>query len=232
MDFWSAFEMLWAPPWMDASRLLHLVGNAAPLIAFCAYLVKDIIWLRALTIISAATWLLYLFGGGHILWLAAFWNAAFIVVNLGRISLEMRQRFRVKLSPEERDVYASTFPNLSPVEFMKLLSVGKWVDLVEGAAVTEQGQSVENVTLVYRGTATVHVNGNLVRHVTPPEFIGEVSFLTSDRASASVTASGPMRCLVWPHKELQKFLAKHLTVRFAFRAIMSEDLAKKLKERG
>jgi hypothetical protein len=35
-----------------------------------------------------------------------------------------------------------------------------------------------------------------------------------------------------PHKELQKFLAKHLTVRFVFRAIMSEDLARKLKERG
>lgn len=232
MDFWSAFEMLWTPPWMDASRFLHLLGNAAPLIAFCAYLVKDIIWLRALTIISAATWLLYLFSGAHIVWLAAFWNAAFIAVNLGRITMEMRERFSVKLSPEERDVYASTFANLSPVQFMKLLSVGKWVDLVEGAAVTEQGKPVENVTLVYRGTAAVHVNANLVRHVTPPEFIGEVSFLTSDRASASVTASGPMRCLVWPHKELQKFLAKHLTVRFAFRAIMSEDLARKLKERG
>ncbi len=232
MDFWSAFEMLRASPWTDPSRFLHLVGNAAPLIAFCAYLVKDIIWLRALTIISAATWLVYLFSGAHILWLAAFWNAAFIVVNFGRISMEMRQRFRVKLSLEERDLYVSTFANLSPVEFMKLLSVGKWVDLAEGAAVTEQGNPVENVMLVYRGTAAVRVNGNLVRQVTPPEFIGEVSFLTSDRASASVTASGPMRCLVWPHKDLQKFLAKHLTVRFAFRAIMSEDLARKLKERG
>jgi hypothetical protein len=232
MNFWTEFEMLWAQPWRDASQFLHFVGNAAPLIAFCAYLVKDIIWLRALTIISAATWLLYLFSGSHILWLAAFWNTAFIVVNIGRISMEMRQRFRVKLSSEERDVYASTFANLSPVEFMRLLSVGKWVDLAEGTAVTEQGKPVENVTLVHRGTAAVYVNDNLVRHVTPPEFIGEVSFLTSDRASASVTASGPMRCLVWPHKELQKFLAKHLTVRFAFRAIMSEDLARKLKERG
>jgi hypothetical protein len=83
MNFWSAFEMLWAPPWTDASHFLDLVGNAAPLIAFCAYLVKDIIWLRAFTIISAATWLLYLFSGAHILWLAAFWNAAFIVVGRG-----------------------------------------------------------------------------------------------------------------------------------------------------
>ena len=35
----------WTP---DASHFLHLLGNAAPLIAFCAYLVKDIIWLRAI----------------------------------------------------------------------------------------------------------------------------------------------------------------------------------------
>jgi hypothetical protein len=47
MNFWPAFEMLWPPPWTDASHFLDLVGNAAPLIAFCAYLVKDIIWLRA-----------------------------------------------------------------------------------------------------------------------------------------------------------------------------------------
>ncbi len=214
------------------SGALNLAGNAAPLIAFCAYLVKDVIWLRTLTIISAGTWLLYLFSGSQILWLAAFWNAAFILVNLGRISIEMKERFSVSLSDEERDVYATTFANLSPVEFHKLLAVGKWMDLPTGAVITEQGKPVENVTLVHRGTAAVHVAGHLARYVAPPEFIGEVSFLTSDKASATVTASEPMRVLAWPHKELQKFLNAHLSVRFAFRALMSGDLAKKLKERG
>lgn len=230
MNFSAVFELFGAV--MEGSHLLDLVGNAAPLIAFCAYLVKDIIWLRTLTIVSAATWLLYLFSGSHILWLAAFWNAAFIVVNLGRISLEMRERFSVKLSPEERDVYAATFANLSPVEFHKLLAVGKWMTVGYGKNLTEQGKPVENVMLVYRGMAAVLVNGTLARYVAPWEFVGEVSFLTSDKASATVTATEEMRVLAWPHKELQKFLNTHLTVRFAMRAIMSENLAKKLRERG
>lgn len=226
----GAFEIFGAA--MDAPHLLDLVGNAAPLIAFCAYLVKDIIWLRVLTIVSAATWLLYLISGAHVLWLAAFWNAAFIVANLGRISMELKERFKVKLSDEELGLYTSTFANVSPVEFHKLLSIGKWMDLAPGAIITEQGNPVQNVTLVQRGTAAVHVNGNLVRHVAPPEFIGEVSFLTSDQASATVTASEPMRVFTWPHRELQSFLNKHLSTRFAFRAIVSGDLARKLKERG
>ncbi|OGT80522.1 MAG: hypothetical protein A3H91_12445 [Gammaproteobacteria bacterium RIFCSPLOWO2_02_FULL_61_13] len=230
MNFSVAFEIFGAA--MEGSHLLDLVGNAAPLIAFCAYLVKDIIWLRTLTIISAATWLLYLFSGSHILWLAAFWNAAFIVVNLGRISMEMRERFSVKLTPEERDVYASTFANLSPVEFHKLLAVGKWMNVEYGQNITEQGKPVENVMLVYQGMAAVLVNGTLARYVAPWEFVGEVSFLTSDKASATVSATEPMRVLAWPHKDLQKFLNTHLTVRFAMRAIMSENLAKKLRERG
>lgn len=225
-----AFEIFGAA--MEGSHLLDLVGNAAPLIAFCAYLVKDIIWLRTLTIISSAIWLLYLFSGAHILWLAAFWNAVFIFANVGRIAMELRERHSVKLTPEERDVYASTFANLSPVEFMKLLSIGKWMDLEKGAVITEQGKLVENVTLVYKGAGSVEVNGMLRRHVTPPEFVGEVSFLTSDRASATVTATEPMRCLALPHRELQKMLNRNLTIRFAFRAIMSGDLARKLKERG
>lgn len=217
---------------MDGAHLLDLVGNAAPLIAFCAYLVKDVIWLRTLSIISAATWLLYLFSGAQVLWLAAFWNAVFILTNLGRIAMEMRERYRVNLSPEERDVYASTFANLSPVEFMKFLSIGKWMNLEKGAVITEQGKPVENVTLVYKGAASVEVNGMLRRYVAPPEFIGEVSFLTSDRASATVTVTEPMRCLALPHRELQKLLNRNLSILFAFRGIMSGDLARKLKERG
>ena len=217
---------------MDASHLLDLVGNAAPLIAFCAYLVKDIIWLRVLTIVSAATWLLYLLSGAHVLWLAAFWNAAFIVANLGRISMELKERFGVKLTDEELGVYTSAFANVSPVEFHKLLSIGRWMDLAPGAGITEQGKSVESVTLVQRGRAAVHVNGTLVRQVAPLEFIGEVSFLTSDQASATVTASEPMRVLVWPHRELQSFLNGHLSIRLAFRAVVGGDLARKLKERG
>ena len=67
--------------------------------------------------------------------------------------------------------------------------------------------------------------------MTPPEFIGEVSFLTSDKASATVTVTEPMRCLQLPHRELQRVLNLNLSIRFAFRAIMSGDLAKKLKER-
>jgi hypothetical protein len=50
--------------------------------------------------------------------------------------------------------------------------------------------------------------------------------------AATVTATEPMRVLAWRHKDLRQFLNKHLTVRFAFRAIMGENLAKKLKERG
>ncbi|OGA04218.1 MAG: hypothetical protein A3I00_08430 [Betaproteobacteria bacterium RIFCSPLOWO2_02_FULL_64_12] len=115
---------------------------------------------------------------------------------------------------------------------MKLLAIGKWLDLEKGAVITEQGKPVENVIVVYRGTASVEVNGMPRRHVTPPEFIGEVSFLTSDRASATVTATEPMRCLAWPHGELQKLLNRNLSIRFAFRAFMGSDLARKLKERG
>jgi hypothetical protein len=230
MNLSALFEIFGAT--MEASHLADLVGNAAPLIAFCAYLVKDIIWLRTLTIVSAATWLIYIFSGAHITWLAAFWNAAFILVNVGRICFELRERLSIKLTPEERDIYATTFPSLSPVEFAKLVAKGKWLTLEKGTLITEQGKRVENVMLVYRGTAAVHVNGSLARQVDPPEFIGEVSFLTRDTASATVTAGEPMRVLAWPHHELQKFLNKHLAVRIAFRAIMSTDLAKKLKERG
>jgi CRP-like cAMP-binding protein len=91
---------------------------------------------------------------------------------------------------------------------------------------------VQDVLLVCDGAAAVEIDGQPVRVTSGLEFLGEVSFLTHDVASATVRVAAPMRALAWSHDALRALLRESLAIRFALRSVMSGDLARKLKESG
>lgn len=207
-----------------------LIGNLAFILTTIAYTVKDIVWLRVLSILSSLTWITYLFTRSEILWISVFWNAVFITVNVTRIALLYRESRRARLTPEERSLRETLFPQLSLVEFYRLIAAGRWVEIDQGALITEEGKPVQDVILIVEGAAEVVIEGRQVRCTSGLEFIGEVSFLTHDVASATARALTKIRCLAWSHESLRALLNQNLTLRFAMRSIMSGDLARKLKE--
>jgi hypothetical protein len=209
-----------------------VLGNFAFVLTTIAYTVKDIVWLRTLSILSSLTWITYLFTRTEVLWISVFWNCVFISVNAVRIVLLYRESRSIRLSPEERSLRDTLFPQLSLVDFARLVSAGRWVRLEPGTVIIEQGKPVRDVLLVCEGAAAVEIDGAPVRHTSGLEFLGEVSFLTHDVASATVRAAVPMRAIAWPHDALRTLLRESLAIRFALRSVMSGDLARKLKESG
>lgn len=211
---------------------LDLIGNLAFVLTTFAYTVKDIVWLRTLSILSSLTWITYLFTRTEVLWISVFWNCVFISVNATRIFLLYRESRAIKLSEEERSLHQTLFPQLSLVDFARLVSTGRWVNLEPGTVVTEQGKPVRDVLLVCQGAAAIEIDGVPIRYTSGLEFLGEVSFLTHDVAAATVRVASPMHCLAWSHDALRALLRESLAIRFALRSVMSGDLARKLKESG
>jgi hypothetical protein len=209
-----------------------LIGNLAFVLTTVAYTVKDIVWLRTLSIFSSLTWITYLFTRSEVLWISVFWNGVFITVNALRIVLLYRESRRIRLSAEERSLHNTLFPQLSLVDFARLVSTGRWVTLEPGTVIIEQGKPVQDVMLVCEGAAAVEIDGRPVRYTSGLEFLGEVSFLTHDVATATVRVAAPMRALAWPHDTLRALFRESLAIRFALRSVMSGDLARKLKESG
>lgn len=211
---------------------LDVIGNLAFVLTTIAYTVKDIVWLRTLSILSSVTWITYLFTRSEVLWISVFWNCVFIGINAVRIVLLYREARSIRLTEEERSLRETLFPQLSLVDFARLVSAGRWVKLEPGAVLIEQGKPVQDVLLVCEGSAAVEIDGVPVRHTAGLEFLGEVSFLTHDVAAATVRVAAPMRALAWPHDALRALLRESLAIRFALRSVMSGDLARKLKESG
>jgi CRP-like cAMP-binding protein len=76
---------------------------------------------------------------------------------------------------------------------------------------------------------SVEAKGKIVAELKSGQFVGEMSYVTSDAASANVTANGPVRCFAWSQSALQTLLRKNPSLRMEFQSVLTNDLAKKLR---
>ena len=154
------------------------------LIAF-SFLVKDILYLRILSILASLFSVLYNF---YIpiepMWLPIGWNIVFVVVNLYHISVIIYEKRPVKMSTKEKELYETMFRGLSPVEFLKITKIAQWKKFKSPLPIIQQGKPVNDLILIYNGMVDILVNDNKVAELKDGQFVGEMSFLTEKPATA------------------------------------------------
>lgn len=209
---------------------LVLIQNLTYVLNAASYLVRDILFLRYLSIggsCASITFNSLAFTTPQ--WLPIFWNSVFIAVNLVQLVILYVERRRVVFSERERELYETVFRNFTPVEFMKLLRVGGWKEATAGEVIAREGQQLPEVMMLYNGQASVTVSGKVVAQVKDGHLIGEMSFLTEEPASATVTAATPIIYLAWPKRELRKLLERNPTMRLNLHGVIGTDMAHKLR---
>lgn len=76
----------------------------------------------------------------------------------------------------------------------------------EGQRILRQGFAGSNFYVILEGEASVRVNGRDLATLGRGDFFGEVSVLLGEPPTADVVAARPMRCLVLPGGEVERFL--------------------------
>jgi CRP/FNR family transcriptional regulator, cyclic AMP receptor protein len=76
----------------------------------------------------------------------------------------------------------------------------------EGQRILRKGLSGSGLYVILDGTATIELNGQEIARLGRGEFFGEVSALLGDAPTADVVAHTPLRCLVVPGPQLERFL--------------------------
>jgi hypothetical protein len=212
-----------------SSLAMEVFGNLAFLLTTCAFMLRDIIKLRTISIISSVIWLIYLFTKSEILWISVFWNCVFIAVNLTHIIMFLRETRGVELSENDKELRRRMFPSMPASDFKRLMGVAHRANYEAGTRLTEAGKNTEDVTLIVHGSVRVDLDGGLSSRYGAGHFVGEVSFLESSViASATVTALEPLHCLVWRQDKLRELLDGNPSMRNEFNAIMTGELARKL----
>ena len=213
-------------------RMLDLAGHLAFLLIALSFLVRDILWLRALSISASLASISYsYFAPSEPLWIVIGWNIVFIVLNIAQIALLLRERAGVSFTDEERELYQTSFARFTPVEFMRLIRIATWKDAQPGAVLMRAGEESADVLLIFSGRVEVEKNGRKLAELRSGDFVGEIGFVKSAPAAATVTVIEPTRCVAWPKADLRGLLERNPSMAVVLNAELTEDMADKLARR-
>ena len=210
-------------------NIATIAGHLAfGLIAF-SFLVKDILYLRILSILASLFSVLYNF---YIplepMWLPIGWNIIFVLVNLYHIAVIIYEKRPVKMSSKEKELYETMFRGLSPVEFLKITKIAQWKQFKSPLPIIQQGKPVNDLILIYNGMVDILVNDKKVAELKDGQFVGEMSFLTEKPATATCKVAHTTECLVWPQKDFKDLLKRNPSLYFTIQSLLSEQVSNNL----
>jgi Cyclic nucleotide-binding domain len=207
-------------------------ANFCYLILAVSYLVSDLYWLRVLAIVSLGLEGVYFyFGSTPPLWVGIGWAVVFVSINLVQLTLMTRERLTVRLSEREQLLHRGLFPDLTAVQFHRLLKIGAWRELDGGALLAVQGQPVPELLLIASGTVKVVVGTEIVALQQAGSFVGEMSFVSGENASATVAAADRVVLFAAAKPALDRLLAQDKDVKAALLRVIGHALTEKLKAR-
>jgi hypothetical protein len=203
--------------------------HAANVVYLASYSVRDILWLRIFTVLGAVLLMVAFYVRPDPLWEAIGWNVLFVGVNAFQIVLLVRERWPVQLAGLERAIYGLVFQDLKPGEYRQLVRQAQTRLVPAGTTLIADGSAVGELLLVCGGEVAVRRSGREVARLTAGQFVGEMSFLTREPASAEVVAGTEVRVMAWPQEALRRFLQQKPGIAHQLRAILGLDLLKKLQ---
>ena len=206
-----------------------IVGHLAfGLIAF-SYLVKDIMYLRILSIVASLFGMFFNYTVPvDPMWLPIGWNGLFVMVNLYHISVLLYEKRPINMDGKNEELYETLFKNMTPVEYLKISKAACWKTYQPGDVIIRQLHLVPDLILIYNGTIDVKVDDNKVAELRDGQFVGEMSFLTEKSATATCVVKHTTECLVWKQKEFKELLKRNPSLYFSLQTLLSAQVSSNL----
>ena len=204
----------------------ELLIHAANVLYLLAFMVRDILWLRILTVVAASCLIPYFYFQSVPLMTAVYWNLAFTALNLFWIARLFLERRPVKLSVEEERLCELVFRTMTPREMMKILKLATWKEAAAGECFVERDKPLDRLMVIFSGKACVEVDGRNVTELQPGQFIGSISYVTEESAPANIVSIEPTRYVSWPKSKLKDFMNKNQDLHSALKTTLAIDLTK------
>ena len=215
-----------------ADQILGINGlvNVSNIVFLAAFSVRDVLKLRLLSIVGEALILPYYYFQTEKLWPPFFWGAAFMIVNAVRIVAMALERRPVVLSDKEEQLYRVAFSTIDKREFLRLVSLARWVDCSAGEVILEKGQQISDAIVLISGDLEAILGGTTRMALRPGQLIGDVSAYSGLASPMDVVARGPGTLAKWDLRHLREFTASRPELRANLLQIVSMDLSAKLHD--
>jgi CRP-like cAMP-binding protein len=201
--------------------------HVAAALCLAGYLCRDQLLLRALIVVGDTVYVFYYyFAPATPLWGGIFWSTVFVVVNVAMIGRIMADRAHFGMSQEEYALF-SYLAVLSPGEFRRMMKLGSWRTADAPTVLTREGEVPDRLFFITAGDITLEKSGK-TSTVAPGAFIGEIAFLLSRPASATVRIAPETRYVSWESARLHRLLLRTPSLRIALGRALNHDMAMKV----
>lgn len=168
--------------------MMDYLINIANILYLFSYLVRDILWLRILTVIAASFLVPYFYFRPEPLMVAIYWNLLFTCLNIFWIVRLLIERRPVHLSGNDLRLYQLVFRCLTPREMLALIKLGSWERAEPDDCFISQGDRLDRLMVICAGKACVVKDGKQVEELGDGQFIGGIPFITENAAPANIVA--------------------------------------------
>lgn len=127
----------------------------------------------------------------------AFWIAILLAINLVQLLRTTSKTRRGLMSAEERALIAEVLAIEEPARQRRLRDVITWRDAETGEVLIRQGQIAPPLIYIATGKMEIEHEGLPVGTCGPDDFIGEMSLISGEGASATVKVAMPARIAVF-----------------------------------
>ena len=189
--------------------------TGANVIYLASYSVRDILWLRILTVVAATLLIPYYAMQPTPLSAAIEWSVVFIAINAYWIVRLLIERRPVHFAPDEARLRKLSFPSLTPREARDLFARGDWDDVAAGTSLVGRDRDRGRFSVILRGNADVLYHGEKISDFGEGQFVGGIDLHAEAVGDLDILTRTPTRLMCWLRNDLQPFMAQRPDVALA-----------------
>ena len=212
-----------------ADQVFGLNGlvNFSNIVFLAAYSVRSVLTLRILAIVGEGMTLPYYYYQDEKLWPPIVWGAAFMIVNAVRVVGMALERRPVVFSGKEEELHRVAFSSIDRREFLRLVSLARWVECSPGEIILMRGQQISDAVVLVSGEVEAVLGNKTRMALRPGQLIGDVSAYSGLASPVDAVACSRAVLAKWDLQQLSEFMASRPELRANLLRIVSADLAAK-----
>jgi CRP-like cAMP-binding protein len=149
---------------------------------------------------------------------------------VGMLRIFMMSRM-VGIDEADRAFIRDHVPDMPREHVRRFLKAGTWTDLAEGETLTREGTPPGRLIYLAEGRAAVTIGGRAVG-TCEDTFVGELTFLTGEPATATVVTTTPGRAFVFDSGRLRRLARQVPEIKLALIGGLSGATKAKLLQRN
>jgi signal transduction histidine kinase len=204
-----------------------LFGHFTYFLLIVSMLMRRMVWLRSFAVASGVAKIIYraffVFDPVSVLW-----ETVFVLVNIGQLLLIWYYERHHRFTDDQRHFVDSMPQSVERRALKRLLAFATVREVAADEVLVREGEVVKDLLYVATGVARIESAGRIIAVCGPGDYLGEMSFLSGEPATATVVASKPMRVLAFDQQRLHTAVASDAAIHRAMEAGLNRNLVGKL----